>query len=127
MRTEERILELIGVGVTRRVSEDILDPNYCVHRDRAHQLEDTLVIAIKGYVYGEHKDGVVISYPDGWWQAFRQRWFPAWVLKGRPVKMVTRDIKFRVIYPGFVPAIPRHGGIHYRVITLLDGGEVANG
>jgi hypothetical protein len=32
----------------------------------------------------------VLSWPDGWWQAFKDRWFPRWAKARWPVRRVIR-------------------------------------
>jgi hypothetical protein len=36
-----------------------------------------------------------VSVPAGWWQAFRQRWAPAWWLRRWPVVMRTEKATYR--------------------------------
>ena len=45
-----------------------------------------------------------IKYPTDWKQAFKERWFPKWLLKKYPVKY--RIINVKEYYPKI--AIPKH-------------------
>ncbi len=41
-----------------------------------------------------------IEYPADWWQAFKERFFPAWMIRRWPVKMTTVNIEAWHEYPG---------------------------
>ena len=48
-----------------------------------------------------HRDLVeplTVRYPDGWWQAFRARWFPRRWLRRHPVRQVEERINVDVVY-----------------------------
>jgi len=62
-------------------------------------------LLVKGYLCGKYFKPIIIEYPDGWWEAFRARWFPKWWLKTHPVKHVKHNIQFRQFYPDFRPAL----------------------
>jgi len=47
-----------------------------------------------------------IKYPLNWWQAFRERWFPKFVLDRWPVKYHTWKIDF------LYPEIDKRSGMH---------------
>ena len=32
-------------------------------------------------------------WPKNWWEAFRERWFPAWLIRRRPIHYTTIDIQ----------------------------------
>lgn len=44
------------------------------------------------------------QWPADWWQAFKERWFPNWVLRRWPVRYETIDID-RTIYTRFCPHV----------------------
>jgi len=72
---------------------------------------------IKLEVYGEDmgsKD--VITYPKDWWEAFKERWFPRFILKKHPVKYKVFKISAKALYPEFKP-VRGHGAIvaHYTI------------
>lgn len=60
-----------------------------------------LTVAIRGFVWAE-KDALKhqeIKYPYDWWQAFKERWFPAWLLKRYPVQYHVVVLDVRALYP----------------------------
>lgn len=52
-----------------------------------------------------------VSYPSDWWQAFRERWLPAWWLRRHPVRVTTRSLavrgEARALFPEVWP-LERH-------------------
>ena len=58
---------------------------------------------LKVYILGENlkKYSRHIEYPDGWWQAFKARWFPLWLLQRFPIrkKIFNLDIDVVALYP----------------------------
>lgn len=46
----------------------------------------------------------VVKYPSDWKQAFKERWFPVWLLNKYPVEYTTYDAK--ILYPTI--SIPDH-------------------
>ncbi len=59
-----------------------------------NQAADTLVVMLDAYVYGMPKERIDVDerWPTDWWQAFRERWFPAWWLRRWPVRYNTVSV-----------------------------------
>ena len=63
-------------------------------------------------------------WPETWWDAFKERWFPTWALKRWPIKYKTLFIKEKVF-----KAICPHLGVHPSkehlewVLTVQKGNE----
>ncbi len=60
---------------------------------------DSLTLRIVQMVYGRTMEKVEVEYPADWWQAFRERWFPAWVLRRWPVKKTVVRLEAKELYP----------------------------
>lgn len=71
-------------------------------------LADEIYLRLKGYVWAEEESAQqqVIRYPYNWWQAFKEQWFPKWMLSRWPVKYAKVVLDVKAIYPNFRPAIP---------------------
>ena len=67
-------------------------------------------------VLGQELDERIVSYPADWWQAFRDRWFPAWWLRRWPIRH--REVRMRLL--GLYPQIP----INQRPVYHIDIGPV---
>ncbi len=61
---------------------------------RAEQATRCLIVELRGFVLGKKEGRVVVNerWPSDWWQAFRERWFPAWWLRRWPVQYKTLQI-----------------------------------
>jgi hypothetical protein len=67
------------------------------------------VITLTQYIYGETLEDARAEYPSDWWQAFKQRWFPAWLLQRYPVKVRVVEIEVVALYPSIsAPGYPSH-------------------
>ena len=103
METQDIILERIRVIVTTMANEEGLQyPKFDVERS----LTDTFKMHLHGYLWGESLPSVYYEWPDGAWQAFKHRWFPAWLLKWIPVQFITLSIEGKVIYPDLKVQMP---------------------
>ena len=60
-------------------------------------LQRGLLVQLSAYMAGLLKERIVIHerWPADWWQAFRERWFPAWWLSRWPVQYRNLDIDER--------------------------------
>lgn len=61
----------------------------------------SIALRVTGHVWGENMGE--FKYPADWWQAFKGRYFPYWILKRYPVKYNT--VQAAVIYPEYKPAL----------------------
>ena len=87
-------------------------------------LMDSIRILICDLVWGEHvtEEHREVEYPADWWQAFKERWFPAWLIERYPVKYHTERIEVRwtyKAYPNFRPP-PGPGNNRYRIPYMDD-------
>lgn len=90
-----------------------LDPKYL---SKAEILEyvtiagKKIAIQVRAFVYAEEESvkHLEIEYPDGWWEAFKDRWLPEWALKRWPVRYICHVVDVEVIYPEVRPQIEGH-------------------
>jgi hypothetical protein len=72
------------------------------------------VVRMASYVLAMPKERIQIheAWPEDWWQAFKERWFPGWALKRWPVKYRTIHVdeqKYGPVCPHLdVPGPGRH-------------------
>lgn len=53
-----------------------------------------------GYVWAQDaRKREVIKYPLDWWEAFKARWFPAWLLERYPVLYRVHEFEVKATYP----------------------------
>lgn len=103
MRVElERIKFAVGRHFPYEEKVDI-----CVEFD--YQFQE-IAVMVRCVVWAEDQavQRVDFSWPQDWWQHFKQRWFPKWATKKWPVKMEERSFDVKCIYPTFKPALKKH-------------------
>lgn len=101
----------VGTIKTRmRITEDLVRQRavLCSWRD---EITDALVyeLTLKIAQYERTETSDPISYPSDWWQALKERWCPAWVLRKYPVQRVTTYTRIVKICP-HIPIPSTHRG-----------------
>ncbi len=102
----EVTLTKLRIGLETMISEEFLingDVNFV--EDFTNR---AIRVQIRGYLWSEEVDETGISYPQDWWQAFKDRWFTRRMLARWPVIFTNITVSTRALYPGFKPAIPDH-------------------
>jgi hypothetical protein len=69
-------------------------------------LADIFVVKMKALLWGELAKREEATYPADWWQAFKDRWFPAWAKRRWPVGYVTVVLDARILYPELKISLP---------------------
>jgi len=103
-RTTEVNLDKLKVGLLVSLDPYLVDTSV----EYVESVVGHITAKVRGYVWAED-DAVqrfVRKYPADWWQAFRERWFPRFVLNRWPVVYQELAVAVRAIYPDFRPAIP---------------------
>lgn len=110
-------LERFRIAALRYVSEELL--RYFAITPEVDWYEhlrfvgDELVLQARQQVLGTTLERVVVEYPADWWQAFRQRWAPAWWLRRYPVCCTRRTVEVRALYPKLaLPASEARAVLH---------------
>jgi hypothetical protein len=78
-------------------------------------LSDMIIAQVRGYVWAEEVGKEFVRYPADWWQAVKERWFPAWAKRKWPVKYTSWKLEIKATYPDFRPALPDNQVV-YRVV-----------
>jgi len=77
---------------------------------------DIFALRVRGFVWAESLETIESSYPADWWEAFKERWFPAWLLKHYPVKHIEHILEAKALYPKMsVPEEPHNFYLHKTV------------
>jgi hypothetical protein len=83
---------------------------YYANVECAYKIIDSItndaLLQIRGFVWGENlKEPKYIRYPKDWVEAFKERWFPKFLLNRYPVKYSVYEISTAVLYPNYQPSI----------------------
>lgn len=74
--------------------------NLTVHREALGMFDDYVAAQVRGYVWSQDAGKKeVVRYPADWWQAFKARWFPAWLLARYPVIHKVYEFQVKATYP----------------------------
>jgi hypothetical protein len=68
---------------------------------------DALYVTLYAWVYGEQEKEYSTTYPAGWWEAFKDRWFPRWLKDRYPVSRTTFSVRADLVYTDFKPQMPK--------------------
>jgi hypothetical protein len=66
----------------------------------------TVVRGIKASFPFESQKPLRFQYIDNWFEYFKLRWFPAWLLKKYPVKYAVKEWDVKTIYPNLTTQLP---------------------
>ena len=72
---------------------------------------DQIIMRIRQDIFGKQLDKVEIRYPADWWQSFKKRFFPDWLLSRYPVNEEIKIIDIILLYP--TVNVPGHEAIMY--------------
>ena len=91
-----------------------------------------MVLILRGYCASGHlpmrTETVTVEWPITWWQAFKQAYFPSWLIKKFPVQMQERLIECSVHHYFVCPhvKVPTHGnGMNYHIQFMATGTPLA--
>ena len=97
----EVIVTKIKMASTIYLTDELLLDTEC-HAVYSEMLKG-LLVRLKGYIWGENQEP--IYYPVDWWQAVKDRWFPAWLKEQYPVRYT--EISIKVLYPELKISMPK--------------------
>ena len=98
-------LELQKVSIVKYLPEEFAIHNLKLSTRRDEWLR-ALVVKLEGYVLSENLERYEFEYPRDWWEAFKERWFPAWLLKRYPVLYTKEVVDLQVLYPKLKVSLP---------------------
>lgn len=61
-------------------------------------LADSMVFQLLHMYYSYEVERLEFKYPDGWWEAFREEWFPKWWLSRWPIQYVRKVLKSELAF-----------------------------
>lgn len=109
-------IDVVRSTVRMMVSrEAIRDMNVMYNTSVEKLTARELVLKLDAYITGRVADRICIDveYPADWWEAFKDRWFPNFMLKRWPVKMTTIKVdETRFVMCPHLPSEPKIN--HYR-------------
>ena len=95
--TEIIDLERLRLGMRTIIEEELLAaqmPGVDITFEVARDFGRRLVFTVRGGVPAHKAGEKFAEWPADWWQAFKQRWFPVWLLRRYSVRM--KDARFEL-------------------------------
>jgi hypothetical protein len=74
----------------------------------------SMVLSLHTTILANPIKEILESYPSDWWEHFKQRWFPSWLIRRFPVREEVIWIKVADLYPSI--AIPPHQSYRYATV-----------
>lgn len=99
VRIETKLLEQFRYLTQYHVADSVIaEPNLNLRVEKmTEQIVRGMLYEIEMTLVGEETQ-IIHEYPDGWWEAFKQRWFPT-----LPVRLKRHVTTVRQVFPGYVP------------------------
>lgn len=100
------VIEKIRIGMMQSVSAHLIDAAVDIDTLISYEA-DRVVFSVRGYLWGD--EPVIqktVKYPSDWRQAFKERWYPKWLLKKYPVKYTKIELVSQTLYPDYRPNLP---------------------
>uniref|UniRef100_A0A6M3K119 Uncharacterized protein n=1 Tax=viral metagenome TaxID=1070528 RepID=A0A6M3K119_9ZZZZ len=97
-------LERYIAGCVQTMEKEFFDCGVDITYDR---MREKIILTIKAYVLADNFKHYERKWPKDWWQAFKERWFPKWILHKWPVVYNELIVDVRALYPEYRPKIPK--------------------
>ena len=97
-RIRRAIFTLLSDYEARLFAED---PEVTISKD--HLLaKESLLLRVTQCMYGHDVESICVRYPDGWVEAFKDRYFRSWLRKKFPVKYIKETMTKKIVYPEMI-------------------------
>lgn len=107
-REESQVLTRKDLSVTK-FTECMVFPSYDWEIERSQTwAPDEVIVRFNASIASQHIDTLedyTFKAPADWWEAVKERWFPAWALKRCPVCYRVDTINVLALYPQ-IPVLP---------------------
>ena len=106
MELKQVTLEQLQFGIMREFSDTAIRcaPDVVLRAETR-----SMVASLRARVLGEKLATVEVKWPADWWQALKERWFPAWALRRWPVTYRREKLEAVALYPKI--SLPEHGPV----------------
>ncbi len=89
-------------GQMAEISKDIMQQWFAIEprmEIKENPWLNSITMSMHQRVFGEQVLQRTIKWPDTWWDAFKDRWFPDWLKDRYPVTWRMYDFDARFLYP----------------------------
>lgn len=96
----------LTIPLKRFANEIGFNPVNITLQERAELTSYQVKQLLKASFPYEEQAPVTFTYIDNWWDAFKERWFPAWAKKRWPVKYAMKKWTIETVYPNLNTQFP---------------------
>ena len=116
------VADKIRITASEHLSRQELSSLTCNGRLKISVAEDlagSLVCHLETYIHGMEDQKIYIhrQWPKDWWQAFKERWFAAWMKRRWPVEYKQIDIEERIFKSVCPHLVTDHAQKHLEFLT----------
>lgn len=102
--TETIILEKIKKAAIAHFTKEMIDDLSLDFSSHINFMAETYVFRVIKELLAFKAGDRIVRYPENWKEAFKERWFPAWLKKRFPVKYTEHDVL--VVFPDLLKKHP---------------------
>lgn len=102
-----------------RVDEDIYKFRVeCQKREVLNEIDRHMTHELRRVVYGiDHPPKHFVRYPCSWYEAFKLRFFPQWLIEKYPIKYNHVEVSLKETYPDFKPTVRDYSPVVQLYVT----------
>jgi hypothetical protein len=71
-----------------------------------HPMRRVMILELHSYIWGKRKTFEEVRWPSDWKEAFKERWFPKWLLEYCPVRYEIRQYDAIAAFPNLKTDMP---------------------
>jgi len=106
----EKIKLVVMSYLDSRLAQFAIDPKVEIV-SQVEWAAESIAIRIEQQVFGREVQRQECEWPRDWWQAFKERWYPAWAKRRWPVEYERYVITARELYPQMALPSDRYQGV----------------
>jgi len=92
-------LERLKWVILQSLSEEFIQADDVAWEQFGCFMANAITLRIKGHIFGQKLEQREVSYPSTWWDAVKERFFPAWLLVRFPVTYKILRLEGWATYP----------------------------
>lgn len=96
---QRKFLDIVEFWASSKIDERLINPNNTTLDLRAAMEARGLIVELKAYTAVLYHPDLSVKYPENWWQAFKEQYFPKWALQKWPVKYTIKTFRAVEFHP----------------------------
>lgn len=97
MRYQDAILERFELFVEVHLKPELEGVEWKLDTQRT--MFGEMAYRIRASILSSRPEVHTVTHPETWWDAFKERWFPAWARERWPVRYQEHRLETRMLFP----------------------------